>query len=54
MSVLEIVLLIMGIVIFIGSFSKILCPGIRTGWMVAAPEITDKLIQLKMAADTQK
>lgn len=42
-----------GHVIFIGSFSKILCPGIRTGWMVAAPEITDKLIQLKMAADTQ-
>jgi 2-aminoadipate transaminase len=42
-----------GHVIYIGSFSKILCPGVRTGWMVSTPELTDKLIQLKMAADTQ-
>lgn len=42
-----------GRVIHIGSFAKILAPGFRLGWVVAEPEFTGKLCQLKMAADTQ-
>ena len=40
-------------VIHLGSFSKILAPGVRLGWVSAAPEILDKLGLLKLAADTQ-
>jgi 2-aminoadipate transaminase len=40
-------------VIHLGSFSKILSPGMRLGWVVAEPEIAAKLALLKMAADTQ-
>lgn len=42
-----------GRVIHLGSFSKILSPGIRLGWLVAEPELVSKLSLLKMAADTQ-
>jgi len=42
-----------GRVIQVGSFSKILCPGMRLGWVVAAPELAENLCLLKMAADTQ-
>lgn len=42
-----------GRVIHVGSFSKILCPGMRLGWMVGDRELMVKLCQLKMAADTQ-
>ena len=42
-----------GHVIHLGSFSKILCPGLRVGWIVADEDVTKKLCQLKMAADTQ-
>ena len=42
-----------GRVIQIGSFSKILCPGMRLGWVVAERELAEKLCLLKMAADTQ-
>ncbi|WP_280712944.1 aminotransferase class I/II-fold pyridoxal phosphate-dependent enzyme [Brevibacterium marinum] len=42
-----------GRVIHLGSFSKILAPGVRLGWVSAAPEILDKLSLLKLAADTQ-
>ncbi len=42
-----------GRVIHLGSFSKILAPGLRLGWAVASPEILDKLTLLKLAADTQ-
>lgn len=42
-----------GRVIYFGSFSKILAPGLRLGWSVASPEITEKLGLLKLAADTQ-
>ncbi len=42
-----------GRVIYLGSFSKILCPGMRLGWVVAEKEIASKLCLLKMAADTQ-
>jgi len=42
-----------GRVIQLGSFSKILCPGMRLGWVVAEKELAEKLCLLKMAADTQ-
>ncbi|RRA50045.1 PLP-dependent aminotransferase family protein [Acidipila sp. EB88] len=42
-----------GRVIFLGSFSKILAPGLRLGWAVASPELLDKLALLKLAADSQ-
>lgn len=42
-----------GRVIHLGSFSKILCPGMRLGWVVASAELADKLCLLKGAGDTQ-
>jgi 2-aminoadipate transaminase len=42
-----------GRVIHLGSFSKILAPGMRLGWAVASGEIVEKLGLLKLAADTQ-
>jgi 2-aminoadipate transaminase len=42
-----------GRVVHLGSFSKILAPGLRLGWALAAPEIREKLSLLKLAADTQ-
>jgi DNA-binding transcriptional MocR family regulator len=42
-----------GRVVHLGSFSKILAPGLRLGWTLAAPEVREKLSLLKLAADTQ-
>lgn len=42
-----------GNVIFLGSFSKILMPGLRVGWLVAEPEILEKLNLLKQNVDLQ-
>jgi 2-aminoadipate transaminase len=42
-----------GRVIYLGSFSKILAPGLRLGWAVASQEIIERLGLLKLAADTQ-
>ncbi|BDZ32058.1 PLP-dependent aminotransferase family protein [Lactiplantibacillus sp. WILCCON 0030] len=42
-----------GRVIFISSFSKILSPALRTGWIVADDEIMHELIGLKSAIDVQ-
>jgi 2-aminoadipate transaminase len=40
-----------GHVIYVGSFSKILAPGFRVGWIVAPPLLLDKLLEAKQAAD---
>jgi len=40
-----------GHVITLGTFSKILAPGFRIGWVMAAPEIADKFVIAKQAAD---
>ncbi|HWK66749.1 MAG TPA: PLP-dependent aminotransferase family protein [Rhizobiaceae bacterium] len=42
-----------GRVIYLGSFSKILAPGLRLGWAVASEELIQQLGLLKLAADTQ-
>jgi 2-aminoadipate transaminase len=38
-------------VIYIGTFSKILSPGIRLGWAVAPPPMMEKIVLGKQAAD---
>lgn len=40
-------------VVYLGSFSKILCPGIRLGWLIADRSLAARFTQLKAAADTQ-
>jgi 2-aminoadipate transaminase len=42
-----------GRVVYLGSFSKILVPGLRLGWAVASHELTQELGLLKLAVDTQ-
>lgn len=40
-----------GLVIFLGTFSKIFCPGFRIGWVVADNPILAKYILIKQGAD---
>jgi DNA-binding transcriptional MocR family regulator len=40
-------------VIYLGSFSKILAPGLRLGWAVASEDLVQRLTLLKLGADTQ-
>lgn len=41
------------LVIMLGTFSKILAPGIRLGWVIASPEILKKYNIVKQGADLQ-
>lgn len=40
-----------GLVVYIGTFSKILFPGLRLGWIVAPPELIERLEMAKQLAD---
>ncbi len=40
-----------GLVISLGTFSKIFCPGLRIGWIAARRPFLDRLVILKQAAD---
>lgn len=42
-----------GIVIYMGSFSKTFCPGLRIGWINARPDILRKYVLIKQGADLQ-
>ncbi|ADK15187.1 MULTISPECIES: PLP-dependent aminotransferase family protein [Clostridium] len=42
-----------GWVIYLGTFSKTFCPGLRLGWICAAPEILEKYIIIKQGVDLQ-
>jgi GntR family transcriptional regulator/MocR family aminotransferase len=40
-----------GLVVYIGTFSKILFPGLRVGWLVAPPPVVERLRAAKRLAD---
>ncbi|SHI02067.1 PLP-dependent aminotransferase family protein [Clostridium grantii] len=40
-----------GYVIYLGTFSKIFCPGLRIGWICASDIIIEKYIMVKQSAD---
>lgn len=40
-----------GLVVFLGTYSKTFCPGLRVGWVCASPEILSKFIQVKQSSD---
>ena len=37
--------------IFLGTFSKIIAPAFRVGWVIAPPALTEKLVLMKQASD---
>ncbi len=40
-------------VVYLGSFSKIFCAGLRVGWILAAPDLISKYEMIKQGADLQ-
>ena len=42
-----------GRVVFLGTFSKLFCPGMRLGWVAASPEVLERFIFIKQISDLQ-
>ena len=40
-----------GLVMFLGTFSKVFCPGLRLGWVAAEHELLQKFVMIKQSAD---
>lgn len=40
-----------GLVVFVSTFSKTFCPGMRIGWLAAADKLREKFVLVKQAAD---
>lgn len=40
-----------GLVMFLGTFSKIFCPGLRLGWVAAAKDVVTEFVKIKQSAD---
>lgn len=40
-----------GLVIYLGTFSKVFCPGMRIGWVAADTDILEKYVLVKQGAD---
>ncbi len=40
-----------GLVMFVSTFSKTFCPGMRIGWLAAADKLREKFVLVKQAAD---
>lgn len=40
-----------GLVMFLGTFSKIFCPGLRLGWVAAEHSLVNEFVKIKQSAD---
>ncbi len=40
-----------GLVMFLGTFSKIFCPGLRLGWVAATKDVVTEFVKIKQSAD---
>lgn len=40
-----------GLVMFLGTFSKVFCPGLRLGWIAAEHSLLEKFVMIKQGAD---
>lgn len=40
-----------GLVMFLGTFSKVFCPGLRLGWIAAEKSVLDEFVKVKQSAD---